>query len=397
MRGHRAWAEIDLAAFRHNLHVVSSAIEPHTRLMAVLKANAYGHGAVPIAYQAMNGGASMLGVGDSTEALELRDSGIVAPLLTLGAIVEDEIPRLVEYDVHVAVHSKDLLSHLDREARRLARVLQVHLKINTGMNRLGISPEGALDVARAIVNFPNLRLRGVFTHLSSVASGDVDATREQLAVFRRVIDQLRRQGLLDLESCILHAANSAGLFALPESHFDMVRPGIALYGVVPDALGPVRTTLRPVLSLKTQIAYLRSVPAGSPIGYDHRHVTARDTLVATCTIGYDDGYPYALAGQGHALVRGRRVPVAGTVTMEYIMLDVGAVPDVQVGDEVTLVGRDGDESITLQEVARSASTIPYEISCRLGRRIKRIYVDGEQGTELKGGVKELVSRLSRTG
>jgi alanine racemase len=369
MRGYRVWAEIDLAALRHNISVIRRALEPRTKIMAVTKADAYGHGALPIAWTALENGCAMVGVGDSGEAIQLREGGIPGPILILGAIVEEEIHKVVQYDISVTVHSSDLLPLLNQEARRRNRRLRVHLKIDTGMARLGASPARALDVARAVLDCPNLLLEGVSTHLASASNPD--AVREQLDQFRSAIDELTEDGITPP---ILHAANSAGLFTCPESHFDMVRPGIALYGMDPGIFARLGIPLKPVLSLKTQIAYLKGVGADVPIGYDGRHRTSKPTRIATCPVGYNDGYPYQLSGRGEAVVRGRRVPVVGNVTMDYIMLDLGDVPDAEVGDEVTLIG----DGIRVEELARRAGTIPYELTCRLGRRVGRVPANAEQ-------------------
>jgi alanine racemase len=368
MRGYRVWAEIDLSALRHNITVVRRAVGPRTKILAVVKADAYGHGAPPVAWTAANAGCEMIGVGDSTEALELREAGIPGDLLILGAIVEEEIPRVVQNDVSVTVHSTDLLGLLDLEARRRDRVLRVHLKIDTGLGRLGASPGRALDVARAILHRPNLRLEGLSTHFASAACPET--TREQLDLFRSVIEELGRDGI---HPPILHAANSVGLFACPEAHFDMVRPGGALYGMDPGPLGRLGISLQPVLALKTQIAYLKGVTEGVPLGYDGRFRTARPTRIATCPVGYNDGYPYALSNRSEALLHGRRVPVVGNVSMDYILLDVGAVPEAGVGDEVTLIG----DGIRAEELARRAGTLPYEITCGLGRRVGRLAINAE--------------------
>ncbi len=368
MRGYRVWAEIDLAALKHNIATIRKTLEPRTRIMAVAKADAYGHGALPVAWTALESGCSMVGVGDSNEALQLREGGIAGPILILGAIVEEEILKVVQYDISVSVHSPDLLPLLDQEARRRNRQLKVHLKVDTGMARLGASPARALDLARAVLDCKNLSLEGLSTHLASASNPE--AVREQIDLFRATVDELARDGI---QPPLLHAANSVGLFTCPETHFDMVRPGIALYGIDPGPFARLGLHLKPVLTLKTQIAYLKGVAEGVPIGYDGRFRTSKPTRIATCPVGYNDGYPYQLSGKGEALVRGRRVPVVGTVTMDYIMLDLGDVPEAEVGDEVTLAG----EGVRIEELARKAGTIPYEFTCRLGRRVGRIPKNAE--------------------
>jgi alanine racemase len=369
MRGYRVWAEIDLEALRHNIATIRRALEPGARMLAVVKADAYGHGVLPVAWTARQAGCEMIGVGDSTEALELRESGIAGPILILGAIVEEEIPRVVRHDISVTVHSADLLPLLAEEARRHNRVPRVHLKIDTGLARLGASPGRALDVARAVLDQRSLELEGLSTHFAS--AGNAEAVREQLDLFRSVADELRRDGIAPK---ILHAANSTALFTCAESHFDMVRPGIALYGMDPGPFAKLGINLRPVLSLKTQVAYLKGVPEGTALGYEGRHTTSRATRIATCPAGYNDGLPYALSNRGEALVRGRRVPIVGSVTMDYVLLDVGEVPDAAVGDEVTLIGG----GLRAEDVARRAGTIPYELTCRLGKRVGRIAANAEQ-------------------
>jgi alanine racemase len=368
MRGYRVWAEIDLSALRHNLGVVRRALAPETKILAVAKADAYGHGALPVAWTALESGCSMVGVGDSGEALHLREGGIPGPILILGAIVEEEIHKVVQYDVSVTIHSADLLALLDQEARRRDRVLRVHLKVDTGMARLGVSPGRALDVARAVMDFPHLQLEGLSTHLASASNPE--ASREQLDLFRSVVEELAQDGI---QPPLLHAANSLGLFTCPEAHFDMVRTGIAMYGIDPGPFAALKIPLKPVLSLKTQIAYLKGVAEGTAIGYDGRGRAARATKIATCPVGYDDGYPFSLSNRAEAILRGRRVPLVGNVTMDYIMLDVGEVPDAAVGDTVTLIG----EGMRVEELARKAGTIPYEITCRLGRRVGRVPANAE--------------------
>ncbi len=368
MQGYRVWAEIDLAAFRHNISVVRRALGPRPRILAVVKANAYGHGAVPLARAAIDAGCSMLGVGDSTEALQLRESGITGPILILGAIVEEEISQVVRHDVSVTVHSPDLLPLLDEEAARRDRTLRVHLKIDTGLSRLGAPPGRAVEISRAILGSSHLRFEGLSTHLAD--AGNPETTRGQLALFRSVIGDLEGQ---DIHPPVLHAANSAGLFTCPASHFDMVRPGVALYGLDPGPLARLNLPLRPVLSLKTRIAFLKNAAPGSAVGYGGTYHTPGPTRLATCPVGYNDGYPYALSNRGEAVVRGRRVPLAGRVSMDYVIFDVGGVPDVALGDEVTLIGG----GVRAEELARRCETLSLEITCRLGNRVRRVPVNVE--------------------
>lgn len=383
MRGCRVWSEIDLSAIRNNVEVVRRHVRPGTRIMAVVKADAYGHGAVPVAWTALEAGASSLGVGDSSEALQLRENGITGPILILGAIIEEEIAKVVEYDIAVTVHSADLLPLLNDEARRRHQILRVHLKVDTGMGRLGVSPEGAVHVVREILSHRNLELEGISTHLSSVASGNREYTLEQLDRFQAALGEIARDGV---RPPVVHVANSVGLFSFPQAHFDMVRTGIAMYGLDPGLFAAMQLPLQPALQLKTRVAFLKGVPEGTCVGYDQRYETRRATRLATCPVGYNDGYPHLLSNKGVALVRGRRVPLVGTVTMDYVMLDVGDLPDTAVGDEVTLIGRDGVEEIRVEELARKIGTIPYEITCGLGRRVKRVYVKQGAAVEAPAGV-----------
>ena len=296
MKGYRVWAEIDLAALRHNVGVVREAVGPRTRIMAVVKADAYGHGALPVAWTALDAGCDMLGVGDSGEAIELREGGMARPILILGAIVEEEIAAVVQHDVSVTVHSTDLLPLLNAEAGRRGRRLGVHLKVDTGMTRLGVSTQRAPGVARAILSCPNLRLDGLSTHLASPA--DPEATQMQIERFEEARQLLRRQSICPP---IIHVANSVGLFTRPDAHYDMVRPGIALYGMDPGPFAEMGLDLRPVLTLKTRIAYLKGVAADTPVGYGGAHRTSKATHLATCPVGYNDGYPYTLSGKGASL------------------------------------------------------------------------------------------------
>lgn len=369
MKKYRVWAEIDLDQVSENIRSIGSYVGPGVDVMVIVKADAYGHGAVPISKVAVESGANMLGVGDSNEAISLRQAGILEPILVLGALIEEEIGWVVSYDIIPTVHSLDIIPLLEHEARRQRRRVKVHLKVDTGMSRLGASPTRAPEIARRVADSDCLHIEGLSTHLSSVVESEAYTSR-QLQCFRRVIESFRKQGI-HVPCC--HAANSAGTFSGSECHFDMVRPGIAVYGIDPGVVLPIGMELKPCMSLHSQICFLKGVRAGTPVGYGMSAVTDGDTKLATVPIGYCDGYPYRLSNIGKMLVRGVKVPVIGSVTMDYTILDVGEVPEVAVGDEVVVFGRQLENAVTVNEIAVQTGTIPYDITCSLGERVKRIY------------------------
>jgi len=370
---HRAWAEIDLAAFRSNL-AAARARAGDAEVWPVLKANAYGHGALPCARACGEEGVRRIGVGDSAEALQLRLGGVRTPLLVLGTVIDAEVPDLLEHDVEVGVHSEGRARALGTLAQAAGRRLGVHLKVDTGMGRLGVRPEAVRRVAEAIRDTPALELRGLMTHYASSAGCDASATSVQSALFADAARAV--EAALGFRPA-LHAANSAVLFSGSPPFGDAVRPGIALFGVA--AGGPVAdAALLPVLSLRTQVVFLKDVPAGQPVGYDGRWKAPAATRIATLPIGYNDGVPWRLGagGGGEVLLRGRRCPMVGAVSMDYVTVDVGHVPGIDVGDVATLIGADGAERIRAEDVARAAGTIPYEIACSIGARVHRLIRDG---------------------
>lgn len=368
MQERRVWAEIDLDALSHNLALVRNRAGAGKGVMAIVKANAYGHGAVPVAWHLAALGVHALGVGDSQEAIELRRAGISIPILVLGAIVPGEMASVLAFDISVTVHSAERARVLEHAARRAGRVATVHLKVDTGMGRLGCTPERATEIARLIADSRYLRFAGLCTHFSSVGADQDGFTDLQTSRFDAVTEELRGAGIL---VPMRHAAASGAILNRIASHLDVVRPGLALYGLSP--LREIQEDLRPVLSLKSQVIFLKDFPAGSPVGYNREYVTPRPTRIATLPVGYNDGYPFRLGGRAQVFVRGRRAPVVGRISMDYLSVDVGAIPGVSVGDEAVLIGRSGQESITAIELAERAGTIPYEILTGLGRRVERVY------------------------
>ncbi len=366
----RVWATIDLAAISSNLAHLRSKLSPSTKIMLVAKADAYGHGAVEVARHVLSRGeVAAFGMGDSVEALELREAGIDAPLLILGAIVDQEMEDVIKNDIAICVHSHERVRRLERAARAANRKCRVHVMVDTGMGRLGPFPDTAIKVAEAALASRWLLLEGVATHFSSSANAGDPFTREQVERFA----QLRRR-MIDagMKVPVFHAANSGAVLFEEGLDYDMVRLGAAAYGLI-ETDKPGAENIQPALSLRTQVIYMKDVPAGTPISYNRLHVTKKKTRIATLPIGYNDGLRFGLSNRWHVLVRGKKAPIVGAISMDYIMVDVGEIPGVRVGDLVTLIGKDGDHQIAVTDIAKQLQTVPYEITCTLGRRVRRIH------------------------
>lgn len=372
MKKYRVWADINLDHIAHNMGVIQSHLADETELLVVVKANAYGHGSVPVARTVLEEGATMLGVGDSSEAIDLREAGIRAPILILGAIIEEEIGWVVSYGIRPTLHSLEMTERIGSEARQQDKRLPVHVKVDTGMRRLGARPDTALKIVRRIQEHDALRLEGASTHFSSAYDSEAeDFTRKQQERFEDFLETCEESGL---QIPYRHAANSARLFQEEAAQFDMVRPGVSVYGVQPDGMSGQHHDLKPAMSLHSQISFLKGVREGKPVGYDRRFRPDRDTMTAVVPVGYHDGYDYHLTGESDVLIRGQRCPVIGKVTMDYTIVDVGDLDDPEVGERVTLLGENGGDRISALEVARWADTIPYEVLCTLGRRVHRVYL-----------------------
>ncbi|MEK7449243.1 MAG: alanine racemase [Planctomycetota bacterium] len=374
MKKYRVWAEVNLQALTQNLKQVREKVNQEIKILVVVKADAYGHGAVPIAKTALEYGADMLGVGDSTEAIELRQAGILAPIIVLGSIIEEEIGWIISYEITPTIHSLDLLSRLNEEARRQEKRLKIHLKVDTGLSRLGASPKRAIEIAKKIITFPHLELEGICSHHScSFNPDEADFTAKQTALFSEVVNEVENKTGLKIP--LKHIASSGAIYTHPDNLFNLVRPGGVLYGIDPGQLRKIGSIkFNPVLTLKSQVTFLKTVPTGTPVGYGRTYITSKRTKIATIPVGYNDGYPYHLSNKGYVLIQGKKAPVIGTVTMDYIMADVTQIQGVQPGDEVVLIGRQGDEIITTEELGVLIGASPYVITCGLGKRVRRVYV-----------------------
>lgn len=359
-------AVVDLEAIRHNVRAMKP---PNAELMAVVKANGYGHGDVPVARAAVEAGATWLGVALVEEGLRLREAGIDAPILVLS-----EFPDGSEIDALAAgltptVYSPESTYALEDARSRLGFDLRAHLKVDTGMHRVGARPDVAVILAEVMKHDQRIEVEGVWTHLARSEELDAPTTRDQLEVFQSALKEMEALGV---RPWYRHAANSGATIAWPESHFDLVRVGIGLYGIAPGPSLEGRVDLRPAMSLRSRVSLVQRLGAGEAVSYGHRYRLEGESTIATVPVGYADGYHRAASAQAQVLIRGRRYPVAGTITMDQLTVDCGDDP-VEPGDEVLLFGRQGDERITAEEVAGWAGTIGYEVVCAVSDRVPREY------------------------
>ncbi len=362
-------AVVDLSAIASNVAGIRDRIGPDRHLMAVVKADAYGHGSIRVAKTALEHGADCLGVAIPEEGYALRRAGIDAPILVFGFIQPQEASKVVVARLDQSVGSLDLLDALDRAGKTAGHAVRVHLKIDTGMGRLGVSPDQALGLAQEIEKRRNLELAGVFSHFCTADCADKSYTQTQIERFESALRELEAGGI---DPGIRHIANSAGVLAHPDSYYDMVRPGIMIYGLYPSKDVEQSIHLQPAMHLMTRISALKIAPAGTSISYGRTYITrGKQTRIATLPVGYADGFSRLLSNNADVTIRGQRAPIVGTVCMDMCMADVSKIDIARVGDEVILFG-DGPSA---DEVARRSGTINYEVTCRVSGRVPRIYRD----------------------
>jgi len=360
-------AIIDLNAISYNIAEIRKKIGRKRSLMAVVKADGYGHGAVEVSQAALRSGADWLGVALPEEGQQLREARIEVPILVAGLIQPEEAYKIVKFRLAQAVASVDLLEALDYEGGKASTPVNVHVKVDTGMGRIGIKPEDAVSFVRKVNTFKNLNLEGVFSHLSSADEKDKAFSEHQLQLFEHVINELRAAGINVPKK---HIANSAAVLDLPQSYYDMVRPGIMIYGLYPSKAVSHSIELKPAMTFKTKVSAVKIATPGTPISYGRKFITKTSTTIATLPVGYADGYNRLLSNRGEVLIKGHRVPVIGTVCMDMCMVDASSVEDVQVGDETILFG----EGLHVDEIATKLGTINYEVVCAVSKRVPRIYI-----------------------
>jgi alanine racemase len=374
----RTWAEIDLDAAAHNYQAIRGALHPGVKMCCVVKADAYGHGAEQLAHLYERLGAQWLAVSNLEEAIQIRACGVGLPILILGYTPPTEAKRLSELKIAQAILSQKYAEELNAQAQRAGVRVLAHIKLDTGMSRIGFvyqDPQRdvkSLEQIAQVCALPGLLPQGIFTHFAVADEGaDGEAfTRRQYACFTDGIQKLQEKGI---QFRIRHCDNSAGLMDYPEFQLDMCRPGVILYGMMPSGKMRTKLDLQRVMRLKSVVSLVKTLPAGTPLSYGCTYRTQRETKVATVPVGYADGYPRMLSGKVDVLIRGKRARSLGRICMDQMMVDVTDIPDVQEEDIVTLIGTDGDETVTADELAGLIGTINYEITCDISKRVPRIY------------------------
>lgn len=375
MNGIVTWAEINLDAIAFNIRAFKRHVGEKVKLIAVVKANAYGHGAIPVAESALAAGAEMVAVHRMLEGVELRKAGIQAPILILGYTPSDGADLVAAWQLTPSLTTLEFAQALSARATALGLKVPVHIKVDSGMSRYGLMPEEVIEFLQSIIGLPGISLEGLYTHFATADSADQSHVRQQLYLFNEIRTTTRQAGF---EFPLVHAANSAAMLNLTEAHFDAVRPGIAMYGLDPSNEWAPPFEIHPALTLKSLVSRVRLLPAGAGVSYGRTYLTNRPTLAALVPVGYGDGFHRILSNKGSVLIRGRRAPILGRVCMDQFVVDVSGIPEVQQDDEVVLVGQQGQARIRAEEVALLAGTLNYEVTTSLLPRVARLYYTSDQ-------------------
>jgi alanine racemase len=373
----RVCAEINLDAVAYNFNSMKENLSPDTKMIAVVKTDAYGHGAIPIARMVQEYD-YIWGFAAATieEAVMLRKEGITKPILILGFVFPDAYEEVVKYDIRPAVFKLRMAEQLSEEAVRQGKTVHMHIKLDTGMSRIGLKDnEQSADIVEAISHLPGVELEGLFTHFAKADETDKTSAMGQLARYHAFAKLLEERGI---HIPLHHCSNSAGIFDLPEANLDLVRPGVSIYGMYPsDEVNKLAVPISPVMSLKSHVVYVKEIDAGTPVSYGSTFVAEHPMKVATVPVGYGDGYPRSLSNKGWVLIRGQQAPILGRVCMDQFMVDVTHIPEIREGDMVTLIGSDGGREITMEDLGNLSGRFNYELSCDLGKRIpRRFWKDG---------------------
>lgn len=370
----RIYAAVDLDAISHNIDQIRKKISPGTQMVSVVKTDGYGHGAVPIAME-LEKKECMYGFATATaeEAFILRKAGITKPILVLGYVFPYTYKQMIRENICFTVFREDMLEEIEKEAEKQNKTAKVHVKIDTGMNRVGIFPdESGFDFVSKVLQFKHLNLEGVFTHFAKADCEEKTAAYEQFSIFNSFCREVENR--FHIKIPLKHCANSAAALEMPETHLDLVRIGIAMYGLWPsEEIKKESCDLRPAFSLHSHIVFVKELEAGKEISYGGTFVTKKPTKVATIPVGYGDGYPRTLSNTGYVLIHGKKAPILGKICMDQFMVDVTKIEDVKPGDEVILIGNSEKETITMEEIGDLADRFNYEMVCVIGKRVPRIY------------------------
>lgn len=368
---YRVYADVYLDRICGNIKRTREIIKEDTDICVVVKADAYGHGAIPVA-KVLYPYVDTYAVATIQEALELRKAGIDKPILILGFTPKPYVKELVAHDVMTAVYNLEMAQWISKEAIQQNKIAKIHIKLDTGMSRIGFAlTEENISIIKKISQLDHLQVDGCFTHFAKADEKDLSFTKEQMDRYQTYMKRLEQEGV---SIKVHHISNSAGIMMMPEANLDMVRSGISTYGLYPsEEVDKSRLWLEPAMELKSYVSYVKEVEAGVGISYGGTYQTTEPTVVATIPVGYGDGYPRALSSKGNVLIHGKRAPILGRVCMDQFMVDVTNIPNVQMGDVVTLVGVDGEECISVEELGEQAQSFNYEVVCDVGKRIPRVY------------------------
>lgn len=370
----RTKAEIHLENLRFNVRSVRKCLNDNTAIMGIIKADGYGHGAIPLAKVLLEEGVTAFGVATVDEGVELRQAGYTVPILMLGYTHSSEDVQLIEYDIMPALFQYDRAVALSQCALQMGKTVKVHIKIDTSMNRIGLkATKESLEIVKRITQLPGIEIEGIFSHFANADEADKQAAQAALKQYQWFVQQLEQEGI---HIPVKHISNSAGCMEFEDAHFDMVRMGIVTYGLYPsEEVNQKHLPLKPLLEWKSHVVYIKKIPEGEGVSYGSTFVTSRPTVVGTIPVGYADGYARQLSNKGRVLIKGQSAPIIGRICMDQFMVDLTDLHNIQEGDEVTLIGYDGEEHIAVEELAELSGRFNYEFVCDISKRVPRIYVD----------------------
>jgi len=363
-----AWVEIDLKQIEKNLQIIRNHIGPTKKIIPVVKADAYGHGIVPVSQKLQALSVHMLAVSFLDEGLILRREGISIPILVMTGLIPGQSRLLTENQLTPTIFSLQMAQELAQQSKKLARILPYHLKVDTGLGRFGVPYQQAVDLSLNLQEIKEIQMEGIFSHLSFEPPGN-EFNLTQIERFQQIIHQLKEKGI---NPPLIHMANSSGVIAYPQSWFNCVRPGTIITGNLPAGCS---FSVKPIFSFKTKIVFLRNFPPHTPVSYEATFITERDTTIGFLPIGYSDGFNRLLSDGGEVLIKGRRIPIAGKICMNFTLIDVTDLPQAKIGDEVVIIGRSGKESITPRELADKLKTLPEEVLLRIDKGLSRLYLE----------------------